>query len=110
MRAACGLMWYENSPNAVLEAFAHRTPVVASNLGGMAELVRNGGNGLLFTPGDAEDLARQLRRLLDKSDLLSTLRAGIGPVKSVAQEMDELEEIYRSAVVKARHRREELHQ
>ena len=76
----------------------------------MAELVRDGGNGLLFTPGDAENLARQLRRLLDEPDLLSTLRAGIGPVKSVAQEMDELEGIYRSAVVNARHRREELHQ
>jgi glycosyltransferase involved in cell wall biosynthesis len=61
----------------------------------MAELVRDGENGLLFAPGDADDLARQLRRLLDVPHLLPALRAGIGPVKSVAQEMDELEEIYR---------------
>jgi glycosyltransferase involved in cell wall biosynthesis len=96
-------LWYENSPNAILEAFAHRTPVIASNLGGMAELVRDGENGLLFAPGDADDLARQLRRLLDDPSLLPTLRAGIGPVKGVAHEMDELEEIYRSVVVNARH-------
>lgn len=88
-------LWYENSPNVILEAFAHRTPVVASNLGGMAEMVRDGENGLLFAPGDANDLARQLRRLLDDPRLLSALCAGIGPVTSVAQEMDELEEIYR---------------
>ena len=87
-------LWYENSPNAILEAFGHRTPVVASNLGGMAELVRDGENGLLFAPGDAEGLARQLRRMLDDPHVLPALRAGIGPVKSVAQEMDELEEIY----------------
>lgn len=87
-------VWYENSPNAILEAFAHRTPVIASNLGGMAELVRDGENGLLFAPGDAEDLAQQLRRLLDDPHLLSALHEGIGPVKSVAQEMGELEKIY----------------
>lgn len=88
-------LWYENCPNVILEAFAHRTPIVASNLGGMAELVHDGENGLLFALGDADDLVRQLRRLLDDPCLLPALRAGIGPVKSVAQEVDELEAIYR---------------
>lgn len=88
-------VWYENSPNVILEAFAHRTPVIASDLGGMAELVRHGENGLLFPPGDADCLAQQLRRLIEDPHILSDLRAGIGPVKSVAQEMDELTEIYR---------------
>jgi glycosyltransferase involved in cell wall biosynthesis len=101
-------LWYENSPNAILEAFVHRTPVVASNLGGMAELVRDGENGLLFAPGDANDLARQLRRLLDDPSLLPTLRAGIGAVKSVAQEMDELEEIYQVVAKNGHYRTEEL--
>jgi glycosyltransferase involved in cell wall biosynthesis len=91
-------LWYENSPNAILEAFAHRTPVIASDLGGMAELVHHGENGLLFAPGDASSLAQQLRRLLEDPQLWSTLRAGIGPVRSVAQETDELEEIYRCAI------------
>jgi glycosyltransferase involved in cell wall biosynthesis len=89
-------VWYENSPNVILEAFAHRTPVVASDLGGMVELVRDGGNGLLFAPSNAHDLARQLERLLKDPGLLPALRAGISPVKSMVQEMDELEETYRS--------------
>ncbi len=94
-------LWYENSPNSILEAFAHRTPVIASNLGGMAELVRDGQNGLLFAPGDADDLAGQLRRLLDEPGLKSALRANISPVKSVAEEMDTLELFYRQAIQEA---------
>ena len=70
-------LWYENSPNVILEAFAHRTPVIASDLGGMAELVRHGENGLLFAPGDANDLATQLQRLLENRSLLITLTGGI---------------------------------
>jgi glycosyltransferase involved in cell wall biosynthesis len=101
-------VWYENSPNTILEAFAHRTPVVASNLGGMAELVRDGENGLLFVPGDAGSLASQLRRLLDVPHLMAALRAGIGPVKTMAQEMDELEGIYQAVVGNGCLQREEL--
>jgi len=91
-------LWYENSPNVILEAFAHRTPVIASNLGGMAELVQPGKNGLLFAPGDARDLARQLQRLLAEPALLPTLRTGIEPIRTVADEMDQLEAIYSQVV------------
>jgi glycosyltransferase involved in cell wall biosynthesis len=91
-------LWYENSPNVILEAFAHHVPVIASSLGGMAELVSDGENGLLFKPGDPDSLAQQLRRLVEDPDLLPKLRSGIGPVKSIGQEMDELEAIYRRAL------------
>jgi glycosyltransferase involved in cell wall biosynthesis len=94
-------LWYENSPNVILEAFAYRTPVIASDLGGMAELVQDGKNGLLFPRGDANGLARQLQLLLDDPALLPALSSGIGPVKSAAQEIDELEEIYRDVIAKS---------
>lgn len=87
-------LWYENSPTVILEAFAHRLPVVASDFGGMAELVRHEQDGLRFALGDAGSLAGQLQRLLDEPDLLPRLRAGIGPVKTVAEETDGLEAIY----------------
>lgn len=92
--------WYENSPNVILEAFAHRTPVVASNLGGMAELVQDGVNGLLFEPGNPLSLAKQLRRLTEDPALLTELQKGIDPVKSVREEIDQLEEIYRGVLEK----------
>lgn len=87
-------IWYENSPNVILEAFAHRTPVVASDLGGMAELVRDGEDGLLFQAGDASSLADRLRRLVEEPDLTEALRTGIEPVRAVEQEMTELQTIY----------------
>lgn len=52
--------WYENLPLAIIEAFACGVPVLASGLGAMQELVEHGRTGLLFRPGDPEDLARTM--------------------------------------------------
>ena len=86
--------WYENSPNVILEAQAARVPVVTTDLGGMSELVRHEVDGLLFRLNDADDLARQLTRLLTEPDLLRRLRAQAPPVKALADEMHALELIY----------------
>ena len=48
---------YEGLPMTLIEAFACGTPVIASRMGSMQELISNGCTGLQFTPGDAEDLA-----------------------------------------------------
>lgn len=55
---------YENAPMAVLEAFAQGKAVVGARIGGIPELVQPGRTGLLFRPGDADDLRQQLDRLL----------------------------------------------
>jgi glycosyltransferase involved in cell wall biosynthesis len=60
----------------------------------MAEFVKHEENGLLFELENAEDLARQLRRLGEEPGLIEKLRAGIGPVKTVADDVDELEVLY----------------
>ena len=52
--------WYETFGRVVVEAFARGTPVVAADLGAGAELVRGGETGLLFRPGDPEDLAEKV--------------------------------------------------
>lgn len=90
--------WYENQPGVILEGFAAGMPVVATDLGGMSEFVHHEKNGLLFEPEDARDLARQLRRLAEEPGLMEKLRAGIGPVKTVADDVDGLEELYGSLV------------
>ncbi len=51
---------YENFPLTVVEAFANGLPVIASRLGAMAELVRDGTTGLLFEAGNADDLASKM--------------------------------------------------
>jgi glycosyltransferase involved in cell wall biosynthesis len=88
-------LWYEVHPLVILEAFAARVPVVASRFPNLESMVEHGKSGLLFTPGDAEDLARQLQRLLDEPDFLQRLSDGIGPVRTIDEEMREIEGIYR---------------
>lgn len=51
---------YENFPRTLAEAFASATPVIASRIGALAELVRDGETGLLFEPGNARDLAARM--------------------------------------------------
>jgi glycosyltransferase involved in cell wall biosynthesis len=81
-------------PLVIHEAFATRTPVIASDLGGMAEAVTHNKNGLLFEKGNVEDLERQLARLVEEPRLLDTLRGGIEPVKTIEQVGDELLQCY----------------
>jgi len=87
-------IWYENNPLVIQEAFAVQLPVIATNLGGMAEFVQHEVNGLLFEYNDIQDLAQQMRRIVEESGLLAQLRAGIPLVKKIDQEVGELLSIY----------------
>ena len=54
---------YENSPNVIYEAMTYGRPVIVSDIGGAAELVKDGKNGWRFKPGDSEALRKILTRL-----------------------------------------------
>lgn len=58
-------VWYEGFPMVLVEAFAHRLPVVASRLGSMAEIVEDGITGLHFEPGNPKDLAQKVQWMHD---------------------------------------------
>lgn len=62
-----------------LEAMQWGVPVVGSRLGGILEIVREGENGLLFTPGDTASLAASLERVLTDPVLRARLEAGARP-------------------------------
>ena len=75
--AACLVMpsvWYETFGRTIIEAYAKGTPVVASRLGAMAELVDEGRTGLLFEAGNAADLAAAVDRLLADPAALAQMR------------------------------------
>jgi len=64
--AACLIMpstWYETFGLTIVEAFAAGTPVIASRLGAMEELVTSGKTGLHFEPGNAADLTANVQRM-----------------------------------------------
>lgn len=62
--------WYENAPMSVLEAFACGKPAVASRIGGIPEMVREGETGLLAEAGDAGDLRDAISRLWEQPELV----------------------------------------
>jgi len=61
-------VWYEGMPMTIIEAFSHGKPVIASNLGAMAELIEDGVTGLLFKTNDLEDLQNKLYWALNNKD------------------------------------------
>ena len=68
-------LWREPFGRVCIEAFAAGVPVLASNIGGLATIVRDSRNGFLFDPGDAHHLAQLLDSLLKDRDQLRSLRA-----------------------------------
>ena len=65
----------ETLPLTILEAFASAVPVVATRVGGVPELVRDGENGLLVEPGDVDGFAAALMRLLGEPATATRLGA-----------------------------------
>ena len=59
---------YENFPRVIVESFAKGTPVIASDLGAMSELIARNHTGLLFRPGSSQDLVAKLKQFYGNSD------------------------------------------
>jgi len=56
------------------EALASHVPVIASDLGGMPERIKNGFNGFTFIPGDQQDLQAKIEMIINERTLLNTLK------------------------------------
>jgi len=61
--------WYEGFPMTIREAYAYGKPVIASRMGAMAEIVSDGRMGLLFDPGNPDDLAAKVRWLIEHKEI-----------------------------------------
>lgn len=87
-------IWNENAPLVIQEAFASRTPVIASRIGGIPELVSDGVDGILFQPGDVEGLYHKMQLLVSQPDIIDKLKRNISQVKNISDHAKEIEEIY----------------
>lgn len=92
-------IWYENTPLVVYSAQAAGCPVIASNVGGMAEVVEHERNGLLFAVGDVGGLAASIERLTVDRELLQKLAANAVRPKSISEYASELLNIYDDVLV-----------
>lgn len=66
---------YENFPRVLIEALAKGTPVIASKIGAMAEIVDDGRTGLLFQPGNPADLAAKVQCIVANPEALASMRS-----------------------------------
>jgi glycosyltransferase involved in cell wall biosynthesis len=67
-------VWYETFGRTIAEALSRGTPVIASNLGAIAELVADGQTGYLFEPGNADALVAATKALMASEDGYQTMR------------------------------------
>ena len=110
MRGACFFVvpseWYENCSLSIHEAIAYGKPVVGARIGGIPEQVKSGYNGLLFEPGNAEDLRDKMQYLVSHPEEVSRMGRN---ARKTADEMygpeimyEKLMEIYREAMERQR--------
>src|SRR5438270_13969950 len=90
----------EGTPVSVLEALAAGTPVVATRVGGVPDVVRDGEDGFLVEAGDVEMLADRLAELAADPELRARLgaagRARVLPRYAVDRLVQDIDELYRS--------------
>ena len=85
-------IWYENSPNVIIEAQTYHKPVIASDMGGMKEMIVEGVTGELFPVGDSLALADVINRVIHNFDAYNFSDL---PYYSVEEEVSKLVDIYR---------------
>jgi glycosyltransferase involved in cell wall biosynthesis len=66
--------WYEGFPLVVAEAFAAGLPIIASRIGGLAEVVSDGHTGWLVSPGDPDELSSAVSRIFSRPEELQAMR------------------------------------
>jgi glycosyltransferase involved in cell wall biosynthesis len=94
---------YEIIGYTVIEAMCQGCPIIASNVGGIPEIIKNGYSGLLFEPGDAKDLATKILTLVNNRDLaiklannaITECQNNLSPKVIVGQTLDYYKEVER---------------
>jgi glycosyltransferase involved in cell wall biosynthesis len=89
-------VWWENSPVVIQEALRNRRPVICSDIGGMAEKVRNGIDGFHFPVGSAMALTGLLRQLADNPARLMELAARMTGLPELVSTLDDYLALYRA--------------
>jgi glycosyltransferase involved in cell wall biosynthesis len=95
-------IWWENAPLVIDEAFMYERPVICSDIGGMAEKVTDGINGLRFRRGAPDSLAEVMSRAATAPGLWDRLRSGIPAVHSMGKHLMTLGEVYAALIARRR--------
>jgi len=91
-------IWYENTPLVMYSAQASGCIVIASDVGGISEVIHHQENGLLFKPGDVDGLASCIKALLSDAGMLQRLSSNAKQPKSIVNYAREVDETYVSVI------------
>ena len=99
-------IWYENFPRTLVEAYGCGLPVIASQIGALAELVKDGETGLLFEPDNPNDLAMKMRWALQHPEEMAEMgrnaRALYEAEFTAERNYQQLMAIYEDAIAEVR--------
>jgi glycosyltransferase involved in cell wall biosynthesis len=90
--------WWEASPLVIQEALLYRRPVICAGIGGMAEMVTDGVNGLHFHPGAPARLADVIRRAVTSPELWRVLRDQIEDPRRMEDHLEVITSVYEDAL------------
>lgn len=79
-------IWYGLTPLTMSTSLAYGRPVVAANIGGMAEMLQGGRNGVGFGAGDVQSLSDVLRRFLEESGIFRRFEKSMVPPPRIEEE------------------------
>jgi len=88
-------IWPENSPVTIMESLATGTPVLASNIGGIPELIQDGINGFLHKHDEPISLATNIKRIIEHPKIINKMKQAcllkaeehdlLKPIKKIAE-------------------------
>jgi len=93
-------IWPETFSIMIREANMIGLPVIGSRIGAIPEAIQDGVNGLLFEPGNRDDLRRCMLRFIEKPSLIQIMTSRMPKVKSMEEHASELVEIYNRLIEK----------
>lgn len=93
-------IWRENSPLVIHEAILSKTPVIASDIGGIPELIKDGANGFLFRINDSRDLCAKMKLFLEGPALAEPMAQEISHIGHTEKDTQELESVYHHLLLK----------
>ena len=88
-------VWWENSPVVIQEALRNKRSVICSDIGGMAEKVREGIDGFHFSAGNAIALASLIKQMVDNRDILSNLASAMTGEPALVSDVENYIAVYR---------------
>ncbi|HBA86930.1 MAG TPA: glycosyl transferase family 1 [Geobacter sp.] len=90
----------DTAPQTIFESFSGGVPIIASRIGGFPDFVRHDHNGLLFEPGNSDDLAEKIAYVLSDPQRLVRYRENIPRLKTITENARELVLLYEELLEK----------